>query len=800
MLKSYFKIALRNLARNKIYSLINVAGLSMGLACAMLIILYIKDEVSYDRFHKNVSHIYRIDRKMTRPGGDIAYSGSTGYFQGPRFTAAIPEIEGFVRYQQGYCDIKTGTDIQSQQVYYTDANFLSAFSFPLLAGDPKTALAQPHTAVITEEMAIKQFGTVDAVGKTISIKNGNGFEPYLVTAVAKKCPQNSSLKFQVLLPMTVSPNDEQQNNNWFNSFLNTFVVLAPNADVKAVEAKMKKVFETDAAEAINSIKRQYGIADIGMQHFLQPFTDMHLNTTINTDEAISGISNPVYAYILSGIAVFILFIACVNFINLTVARSMKRAKEIGIRKVIGGNRKQLIIQFLGESFTLCFLAFVLALIIVQALLPVFNDLSNKALALSYLLDVKLITTYVTLFIATGLLAGFYPALVLSNYSPVKTLYSRLNFAGKNYLQKSLIVLQFSIASFLIIATLTISSQFNFLSNEKLGYDDTNLIAVTVNGWGMSRRDAALVKQELMKNPNIIGVSSRNGGLWNISAKVNGENSVQFAYETVDDAYIPLLKIPVVQGRNFSGDFTSDSTTAVLVNEAFVKEAGWKNPIGQMIDFSYNNGQKYTVVGVVKDYHYESLVKKIGPQLFTMNPENPFAKTLIKIRPGSETASMQFINGIFKRIFPLNSYSYVFQDQQNMKNYEAEAKWKQILLFSAVLTIFISCIGLFGMSVLSAEKRIKEIGIRKVLGASVTSVVSILSKQFLGLVSVSLLLSMPLAWLAASRWLQNYPYRITLSGWMFAEAALLVILIALLTVSFQAIRAALANPVKSLRTE
>jgi putative ABC transport system permease protein len=238
MFKSYFKVALRNLTRNKIYAFINVAGLSMGLACAMLIILYVKDEVSYDRFHKNVSRIYRIDRKMTRPAGDIAYSGSTGYFQGPRFTAAIPEMERFVRYQQGHCDIKTGTDIQNQEVYYADPNFFSAFSFPLLNGDANTALSRPHSAVITEEMALKQFGTIDAVGKMLSIKNGNAFEPYLVTAVAKKCPQNSSLKFQVLLPLTVSSNEEQQNDNWFNSFLNTFVILTPNAEVKTVEAKM----------------------------------------------------------------------------------------------------------------------------------------------------------------------------------------------------------------------------------------------------------------------------------------------------------------------------------------------------------------------------------------------------------------------------------------------------------------------------------------------------------------------------------------------------------------------------------
>jgi putative ABC transport system permease protein len=799
MLRNYFKTALRNLLRNKVYSFINIAGLSLGLASVMLIILYVKDEVSYDRFHKNVSRIYRIDRTMTTPNGDISLSGSTGLFQGPKFKTAIPEIESFVRYKQAYREIKKGTDIQSQEVYFADANFFSIFSFTLLYGDFKTALKEPNSIVITEEMAKKQFGISNAIGKIILIKNEDHFDPYKVTAIAKKCPQNSSLNFQYLLPLITSAQEEQKSENWFNSFLSTFIVLNSASNPNTVEAKMKKVFETDAAEAINLIKTKYGIKDIGMTHFLQPLANVHLNPKINNEAGLSA-SDPVYSYILSGIAVFILLIACVNFVNLTVAHSIKRAKEIGVRKVIGSSRKQLILQFLGESFTLCLISFLSAILIVQAVLPVFNDLSNKALALSYLFDVKLILSYITLLLLTGVFAGFYPALVLSGYSPVQTLYSRLSFSRKNYLQKSLIVLQFAIATFLIIATLTIFSQFHFLTNKKLGYDDRNLITVEINGWGMKRSEAELAKQELMKYPNIIGVASKNSGSWNTAAKANGETTVQFAYETVDESYIPLLKIPIIAGRNFSKNFSSDATRSVIVNEAFVKEAGWKNPIGQTVDFSYNNGRKYSVVGVIKDYHYESLTRQIAPQLFTMNPENPFATTFIKIKPGTEASSINVIEKIFKTVFPMNSYVYTFKNLENQKNYEAEAKWKQIILFSAVLTIFISCIGLFGLSVLASEKRMKEVGIRKVLGASVSSVVTVLSKEFLALVFISLLLSIPAAWMAASKWLQNYPYRITLSGWMFVEAALLVLLIALLTVSFQAIKAAVANPVKSLRTE
>lgn len=800
MIKNYFITAFRNLLRNRSYSFINIVGLSIGLACAMLIILYVKDEISYDRFHKNVKQIYRVDRKLTRDNGDIDYSGYTGIFPGPRFTAGIPEIQGFVRFRNGQKDLKRGTDIQLQEVFYADSNFFSVFSFPLLRGNPKTALLQPNSVVISEEMAKKQFGTTDILGKTILLKDDSVFVPYAVTGVTKKCPQNSSIKFQLLLPLRISQQDEQTNDNWFNFFLNTFVVLAPNANVKAVDAKMKKVFETDASESIKMIQKTYGLKNIGLSYFLQPFNDIHLSKNVPADTGLSDSSNPVFSYILSGIAFFILLIACINFVNLTVARSLKRAKEIGIRKVIGGNRKQLMIQFLGESFLLCFAAFVLAILIVQLVLPVFNQLSNKALALTYLFDAKLITGYITLFVMTGLLAGFYPALVLSGYNPVEILYSRLNFAGKNYLQKSLVILQFALASFLIIATLTIFSQFNFLTNEKLGYDDSNLVTVDINSWGITRREAKLVKEELMKNPDIHDVASKNGGLWSQAAKVNGETQVQFAYETVDESYIPLLKIPVIRGRNFSRDFPSDSTHSVLVNETFVNKAGWKNPIGQEVNLWESDGKKYSVIGVVKDYHYESLTKKIEPQLFTINPNNGLGKTFIKIKPGNETTTLRYIEKVFKNIFPLSPYSYIFKDQENLKNYEAEAKWKQIVLFGAILTIFISCIGLFGLSVLSAEKRTKEIGIRKVLGASVSSVVAALSKDFLKLVFIALLIAMPLARLAANKWLENYPYRITLSWWMFSVAAVSVLFIALATVSFQSIKAAIANPVKSLRTE
>ncbi len=682
-------------------------------------------------------------------------------------------------------DIKTGPEVQSQDLLYVDSAFFSVFTFPLLNGNPKTCLIEPHSIVLSEDAAKKQFGTTDAVGKVVMMKDDSVFVPYKVTAVAKRCPQNSSIKFDALAPIKESVADAQNNDNWFSYFLNTFVVLAPKANLQTVENQMQKFYVRDATTTFKKMVEKYGggpDAQMGT-YFLQSFTDMHMNSELPAQNGLSNASNPIYSYILSGIALFVLLIACINFVNLTVARSVKRAKEIGIRKVVGGERKQLILQFLGESFLLCFIAFALALLIVQLILPVFNDLANKALSLSYLFDAKLIAGYVLLFLITGILAGFYPAMVLSGYKPVETLYSKFNLAGKNYLQKSLVVLQFALASFLIIGTFTIYAQFNFLTRTDLGYDDSNIVVVKKDH--IQHSEAALFKTELLKNPNIVDVAAKNGGQWITGARLGNESDISFNYETIDESYIPELKIPLVKGRNFSKDYPADSNNSVIVNESFVKQARWKSPISETVNFFYNKNEIYHVIGVVKDYHYRSLNEKIGPQLFTMN---------------TEAESLKYIQKTFKQFFPLSPYSYVFEDQQKLKDYESEAKWKQIILFGAVLTIFISCIGLFGLSVLSAEKRTKEIGIRKVLGASVNSVVTILSKDFLKLVFIALIISIPLARITANKWLQNYPYRITLNWWLFASAAILVIAIALITVSFQAIKAAIANPVKSLRTE
>jgi putative ABC transport system permease protein len=797
MIKSFWNIAWRNLARNKVYSFINIAGLSLGLACAMLIILYTKDESSFDRFHKNGESIYRIigarfdENGKQHPGG-----GNTGYFHGPAFERQIPEITQVVRYQGDSKDVKKGTEVIREGITNVDSNFFEVFHFPLLQGNVKMALNDPFGIVINEDIAKKYFGTVDVVGKTIEMKLDDDFKPYTITAVAKRCPQNSSIKFTILMPMQVPEAHLQDKENWFNFFLNTFVVLAPGADKAMVESKMKRVYESDAKEVIAKMRDMYD-AKGSQAYLLQSLKDLHLGVDYGVSNGLSDGSNPWYSYILTGIALFILLIACINFINLTIARSIKRSREIGIRKVVGGTRKQLIVQFIGESFLLTLFAFFLALFLVEISLSTFNRLANKELSFSYLLDARLISFYLSLLIVTALLAGFYPALLLSGFQPVKTLYGRFSFGGKSYLQKGLVVLQFSLATLLVISTITIYRQFNFMVNTPLGYDDTRL--VSVEKWNMKSGEFNRFEQELLSNNLITGIAPSNNGYWGTGARVNGEQNIHFAIENVNENYIPVLGIQVIKGRNFKAGMPTDSTNHIIVNESFVKETGWKEPLGQEVNFFWKDNKRYKVIGVVKDYHFSSLNEKIGPQLLTWNPDN-FGEVYIKFKPGSDSKALEHITASFKKTFPYLPYSYSFLSDDNKREYEAEAKWRQMMLFGAALTIFISCIGLFGLSVLNAEKRTKEVGIRKVLGASVSHVVAKLSVDFLQLVFLSFTLSMPMAWYAGFTWLENYPYRIEMGWAMFVLAAFMVLVIAMVTISFQAIRAAIANPVKSLRNE
>lgn len=797
MIKSYFKIGWRNILKSKGYSFINIGGLALGMAAAMLIILYVKDEWAYDTFHQKAPVIYRVVTDWKRPDGSVQHrDGITGYYQGPKFKESIPEISTAVRWMGTGETLKINNEVSDITVYRADDNFFSLFTFPFLSGNPAEALKDPNSIVITEEKALLYFNTTDVLGKTLDLKADTTFVPYKITGVVKTLPTNSSVKFDFISRLTISKEDYANQENWFNFFLNTFVELHPAANPGVVEAKMAQVYESDAAAAIKEMQEKYNVTEKAV-YSLQPLSDIHLSKTYTASSGLFDGSNPTYSYILAGIAFFILLIACINFVNLSIANSLRRSKEIGVRKVVGGSKLNLAIQFLSESFVICFLSFIAAILLVQVSLPLFNSLAQKSISIRSLLDGRLALAYVGLFVITGLVAGFYPSIVLSGLNPVKTLYGRFRFSGKQYMLRTLVVVQFALASFLIMVTLTIYSQFNFLTTKDLGYDDKNLVVVDKSN--MTHDQFKSFQEKLVGRTGVTGVAPKNRGEWNTVAKVSGEKMIKFQYNIVDEAYLPLLKIPVVTGRNFSSEFTADGASSVLVNEAFVKEAGWQDPIGQKVNFWYRNTE-YTVVGVVKNHHYNSLNYEIQPQLFTKKPDENFGCAIIKLSGNDIPSSLAHIEKTYKSMFPDFPYTYEVIEQRNIRQYEQEARWNKIVMSASVLTIFISCIGLLGLAALSAERRVKEIGVRKVMGASVYSVTRLLSSSFIKLVGISFVMAVPAAAIVSNQWLSTYAYRVEFSVWTVLFTILITSGIALITVCSQGIRAALANPVNSLRSE
>lgn len=799
MWKHYLKVAWRNLKRAKVFSFINIIGLSLGLTCSILILLFVKDELSFDRFHEQGQQIYRLTTEdLTK--GQTSHSSTTGMMEGPAFTQNIPGVKAFVRFLQDNTDIKNGAEVRPFTFFKADSNFFTVFSFPLIAGNPATCLQQPDAVVLSKDEAIRQFGSTDIIGKTLLLKQDTSFKPYTVTAVAQNCPQNSSIRFNALRPLTFSAADLNDKENWFNSFLNTFILLEKHADPAQVTHQMQQYYEKDAAATFHTILQKYGIpeSEISMSKYqLQPYNKMHLDTTIGSGNGVASPSSPMYSYILSAIAIFILLIACINFINLTVARSVKRAREIGIRKVVGSSKKQLVGQFMGESALLCLISFILALILTEALLPIFNTLANKSLALSYLLDGKLIIELTLLFVLTSFIAGFYPALVLTRFEPTKILYNKFQLSGKNYLQKSLVIVQFVLAACMVVLTFVIYRQFNFLTHADLGYNDSNLISVYHQG---TADQGQRFQKLLSDNPDITAVAAKNGGNNFSICKVNQDKVINYRKDQITQNFLPVMEIPVIAGRNFSTDNPTDSIDKVLINEAFAKEAGWKDPVGQTITFNVDSNRQMQVIGVVKNYHYGSLNDQIRPQIFNWASIGNLSAFYIKIKPEQISSTLDFIRQTYEQAFPLSPYSYNFIQDENKMQYSDIAKWRQILFFGGLITILISFMGLFGLSVLSSERRRKEIGIRKVYGASVSSIIQLLTTDYLKLVLIALVIATPITIIAARKFLQTMLYRIPLSWQLFIIPDILVIVLAFMTVYIQTRQSAVINPVKSLKNE
>ncbi|REA64306.1 ABC transporter permease [Dyadobacter luteus] len=806
MFKNYMKVALRSLLKNKVFSSINIVGLSLGLTAVMLILLFVQDEVSFDRFHQKGDRLYRLTATYTSPEGNQRNMGITGTPHGPSFAAEIPGIETFCRLKGWDMLVKKGTDAINEEVLYVDSSFFSCFSFPLIEGNPDKALTGAYSAVISEDMASRHFGTSDVLGKTIEVDLDGKFELFTITGVAQTPPTNSSVRFDVLIPFNRSlPTDaadrEKSEREWLSYHLNTLLLLRGNADPAQVQAQFQEVFRKHAGAEFDRKQKERNSSD-RLSFGIQPYTSIHLDPAYSMGNGVNDGSNATYSYILLGIAGLILFIACVNFINLTLARSLRRSKEIGVRKVTGSSRRELIFQFLTESFFLSLLAFLPALVLVNLLLPEFSSITGKALDVSYLLTLSNITLFAGLLLVVSLLAGAYPAFVLSGFRPVETLYGKFRLAGRNLVGKSLIVLQFSIAVFLLVGTFVFQSQFNFIADTDPGYTTDRVLRLEV-----PQERPGLANQLRNTIAGISGVeqvSLRSSG-WRASSDffIDNERPKEGVYfEQIDAKHLPLLKVPVVKGRNFMEGNSSDLKSGILVNESFVKEyikAG-NDAVGQTIEKEKEQVRvPFTIIGVVKDYQLGSFKEKIRPMMWYMGTAEDMGWMYVKLKPGASSTIAQ-IGREFHKSVPYFPFNYEFLEDERLSAYGDDKRWKQVVTYAAVMSVLISALGLFGLATLSMEQRTKEIGIRKVLGASILQISGVMSMDYLKLIIIAFAVAMPLGYYVSQQWLEGFVYRVNLGSWIFLASGGLVLLIALLTVASQAVRAAWADPVESLKNE
>ncbi|MEI7586686.1 ABC transporter permease [Runella sp.] len=810
MITNYFKIAWRNLLKNKIFSFINVAGLAIGLCCFIMIALYVTDELSYDRFNEKADRIYRIHSDIRFGGTDLKMATSADP-AGATLKKDYPQVEQYARIyaSEGSKHIKKGKEyIVEERVAYADSTLFDVFTLPAISGNTKTALDNPNTVVISESAARKYFGTTDAVGKTLEVGLGNKVI-YNVTAVIKNIPANSHFHFDFIFSMD---NVKYPFGSYLSHNFYTYLLLREGADYKAFEKKFEEyivryiLLQAKQFIQINSMD-DFKKAGNKIEYTLMPLTDIHLKSDRYPELSING--NIQYVYIFSAVALFLLLIACINFMNLSTARSSNRAKEVGIRKVMGTERQTLIAQFIAESTLTSYLAFFFALLLTIILLPYFNDISAKTFSISSLFQPQLLAFLLILPFAVGILAGYYPAFFLSSFRPIEVLKGKFNAGFKrSNLRNLLVTFQFVTSLVLVIGTIIVYQQLNYIQTKKLGFDKDQVLLI-------NETDALGTNKEAFKNEiaRMVGVksaayagflpvagSARNDNTFSKEAVMDLKNGFNMQVWNIDYDYIPTLGMEIIKGRNLSKSFGSDSS-AVIINETTAKVLGYEDPTGKKVYASQGSGNPnivYEIVGVVKNFHYESLRQTVGPLCMRLG-NNSWA-TAFKINIKDVSALVNQIEAKWKSMAPEMPFSYKFLDQSFDQMYRAEQRVGKVALTFAILTILIACLGLFGLVTYMAEQRTKEIGIRKVLGASVPNIVSLLSSEFLVLVVISVLIASPIAYYAMSQWLTEFAYRIEISWWMFFTAGVLAVCIALLTVSSQAIRAALMNPVNSLKSE
>jgi len=787
MFKNYFKVAFRNLFRNKGFSIINISGLAVGMASAMLILLWIQNEMSYDQFHEKKDRIYEAWNRASF-SGKLNCWNTTPKILSRTLEKDFPEVEQCVRVDWGSNFLfSIGEKRLTVQGRIVDSNFLQAFTFPLLKGNPATLLNDMHSIVLTEKLAEKLFGNEDAMGKVIKIDNKDNFT---VTGILKDIPTNTRFDFEYLVPWSYMRYKGNDDANWGNNSTRTYVLLKPNASLASVNVKLK------------TFKPKYDKDDPKWEMFIYPLSRWRLYSSF-TNGVEDGGGLIQYVRLFGIIAAFILLIACINFMNLSTARSEKRAKEVGIRKVVGAQKGWLIGQFIGESVLLAFIAGIIAFGIVELVLTPFNNLIGEKVSIPYN-NIYEWLAFLGFIIFTGVLAGSYPAFFLSSFQPVKVL--KGTFQKVNALitpRKVLVVLQFTFAIILIICTIIVKQQIDYARERETGYNKNNLIYHFMTG--DIEKNYLLIKNELLSSGVAASVTKTSAPIteswsdgWGQEWEGKDPNDKTDFYRYNEDENLGVTAgLTFIQGRDFDLKQFSTDSTGVILNESALAVMKFKNPLGKIIK---DNGQDWHVVGVIKDFILTSPYEPTRPMLI-YGAKAWFNTILIKFNDKNSTAAnLKKAEGIFKKYNPEYPFEYKFVDEEYARKFENEKKIGTMAAVFAALTIFISCLGLFGLATYMAENRIKEIGVRKVLGASVAGITTLLSKDFLKLVLVSFVIAAPVAWWAMNAWLKDYSYRVDIQWWVFVMAGLLSVLIALFTISYQAIRAAVANPAKSLRTE
>jgi len=792
MLWNYLKVTWRNIRRYKGYSFINIVGLAVGLACCILILLWVQDELSYDRFHANGDDLYRIvaEWRKTEP--------ATHYWPvcaplAPALKEEYPEIikaARFTRLRRGQL-VKFGSkNFTEAQICLTDPDFFEMFTFPFVQGDVQTALTHPESIVFTEEMAVKYFGTEDPIGKTLNINNEYDF---IVTGVIKNIPHNSHLQFNFLASFVRIEDFERAwavLDNWTLNGFATYVQLDKNASPEELTNKIATYLQKHVRDSKDVI-------------YLQSLKDIHLYSS-HIQFGIEGQGDIRYVYIFSIVAFFVLIIASINFMNLSTARSSNRAKEVGLRKVVGAKRAQLIRQFFCESVVMAFCSLILAVVLVELFLPLFINLSGKQLSLDFTSHINILLGIVLLTLITGFLSGSYPALFLSSLRPVKILKGISKPEGQGYLfRRILVVSQFSLSVLLIICTVVVSHQVGFMRNKKLGFDRQQVVYFPIRDELVPTYES--FKSELLKNIGIKNVAASSNlptsGVILTTDKVTweGKNPEEVVVLEVTSAgydFIETFNMEMVKGRSFSKEFSSDEEEAIVINETAEKTIGIEDPVGKQLVFGES---AVTIIGVVKDYHFKSLHSEIEPLVLAIVPDL-YRYVFVKLDAADIPNTLIGIERTWKSLFPDTPFEFHFLDEAYDRLYRSEQQMGTLFNSFTILAVFISCLGLFGLASFMAEKRTKEIGIRKVLGASVIGIVALLNKQFTKLVLIANIIAWPIAYYAMFRWLQGFAYRINLEIWTFALAALTALVIAVLTVSYQSVRAAIQNPIESLRYE